>query len=165
MNAMNPITLENVAALIQRGEAESALAASVAATDAAPNDADAWATRAFVEEQLEWFDAADASITRAWTLESSPDFQFKRASIRLKAGHLHAALVDALAVAETKEPFLVEESLLLVAEAQRRLGFWAEALATCQKLPETTEFWAGGLISVRDIRSQCERMSIQRKAA
>lgn len=162
---MNTTTIENVAALMQRGEAEAALAASIAATDAAPNHADAWATRAFVEEQLEQFGAADASITQAWTLENSPDFLFKRASIRLKAGHLHAALTDALAVAETNEPFLVEESLLLVAEAQRRLGLWVDALATCQKLPETTEFWTGGLISVRDIRSQCERMMIQRKAA
>lgn len=162
---MNTITIEKVAALIQRGEAAAALAACIAATDATPNDADAWATRSFVEDHLEQFDAADASITRAWTLESSPDFQFKRASIRLKAGHLHTALADALAVAETKEPFFVEESLLLVAEAQRRLGLWADSLATCQKLPETAEFWAGGLISVREIRSQCERMLVQRKAA
>jgi hypothetical protein len=84
---MNAITIENVAALIQRGEAEAALVASISTTDSAPNDADAWATRAFVEVQLEQFDAADASITLSWTLESSPDFQFKRASIRLKAGH------------------------------------------------------------------------------
>ena len=162
---INTSTIENVAALMQRGEAEAALSASIAATDAAPTDADAWAIRAFVEEQLEQFGAADASITQAWTLEHSSDFLFKRASIRLKAGHLHAALTDAIAVVETNEPFLVEESLLLVAEAQRRLGLWADALATCQKLPETTEFWAGGLISVREIRSQCERMMIQRRAA
>ncbi len=162
---MSTFAIESIAALIQRGETDVALAASIAATDAAPNDADAWAIRAFVEEQLEQFDAADASITRAWTLENSSDFQFKRASIRLKAGHLHAALTDALAVTEINEPFFVEESLLLVAETQRRLGLWTEALATCRKLPETAEYWAGGLISARDIRLQCERMAIQKKAA
>jgi len=55
--------------------------------------------------------------------------------------------------------------LLPILEALRRLGFLAEALATCQKLPETTELWAGGLISAQEIRSQCARMMIQRKAA
>ncbi len=162
---MRTINVENVMVLMQRGEAEAALAASIAATDTAPYDAEAWSTRAFVEDQLEQFGAADASITQALSLENSPDFLFKRASIRLKAGHLHAALVDALAVADVNEPFLIEESLLIAAEAQRRLGMWSDALATCRKLPETTEFWAGGLISVQEIRSQCARMAIQRKAA
>jgi hypothetical protein len=162
---MNTITIERLALLLQRGEGEAAIAACIDATEATPNNADAWATRAFVEEQLEQFEAADASITRAWMLESSPDFQFKRAGTRLKAGHLHAALSDALAVAETRDPFLVEESLLLAAEAQRRLGLWADALTSCQTLSDTIEFWAGGLISARDIRSQCQRMLSQRKAA
>jgi tetratricopeptide (TPR) repeat protein len=162
---MTSITIENVAALLQRGDSETALAACVRATDVAPGDAEAWSTRAFVEEHLEQFDAADASISRAWQIENSPDFRFKRASIRLRAGHLHAALADAFAVAKTNETFLVEEASLMAAEAQRRLGLWAEALATCRKLPDATEFWAGGLISVREIRSQCERMTTQKKAA
>ncbi len=162
---MKTVTIESVAELLQDGKSEQALAECVVATDAAPNDAEAWSTRAFVEEQLERFDAAEASITHAWMLESSLDFQFKRACICLRAGHLHAALEDALAIVVDGDPFLVEEAQLIVAEAQRRLGLWAEALEICARLPDNAEYWAGGLISVQEIRSQCERMAMQRKAA
>jgi len=157
--------LKKLADLIQGGDSDSALLQAVAATQAQQENAETWATRAFVEDLCEMFDAADASITRALALDSSPGIQFKRASIRLKAGHTTDAIADALAVAATGEAFYRDEALLLAAEAHRRLGRWEEAMKECEALPEDAEVWSGGLIAAREIRSQCSRMLAQKKAA
>jgi hypothetical protein len=150
---MATISIETLSDMIRQGENSAALAVVVALTESAPENSDAWAARAFVEDLLETFEAAKISITRAWTLEQSPDFLFKRASIRLKARHLQAALTDALTTVAKTEPFLINETRLLAAEAQRRLGWWVAALETCAHLPDDTKLWSGGLISVYEIRS------------
>ena len=162
---MAVISIQTLSNMIRRGETEAALAATVALTQSVLVDAEAWSARAFVEEMLERFDAAETSITQAWTLEPSPDFQFKRAGIRLKAGHTQAALADALAVVATGEGFFHDEALLLAAEAWRRMGQWSDALKTCDELPDDTEVWSGGLVTAREIRAQCERMLMHRRAA
>lgn len=162
---MTDISITALSEMIRRGEGEVALALVIDATQASPKDAEVWGVRAFVEDLLELFDAAETSITQAWMLNSSPDFQFKRASIRLKAGHAQDALSDAQAVVESGEQFFHDEALLLAAEAKRRMGRWNEAMQDCNQLPEEAEVWSGGLISARDIRAQCERMLGQRRAA
>ena len=162
---MTDISITALSEMIRRGEGEVALALVIDATQASPKDAEVWGVRAFVEDLLELFDAAETSITQAWMLNASPDFQFKRASIRLKAGHAQDALSDAQAVVESGEQFFHDEALLLAAEAKRRMGHWHEAMQDCNQLPDETEFWSGGLICARDIRAQCERMLGQRRAA
>lgn len=162
---MSETELQKLADAIRRGDAEAVLGQAVAAIQAPEANVDTWATRAFVEDLLEMFDAAEASISRALALDPSPGIQFKRASIRLKAGHTADALADALAVLATGEAFYRDEALLLAAEAHRRLGRWEEAMKECEALPEGAEVWSGGLIAAREIRSQCSRMLAQKKAA
>lgn len=162
---MSENELQKLADLIRRGDAETALRDAVAATQAPTTSADQWAARAFVEDLLEMFDAAEASIGKALSLEPSPGIQFKRASIRLKAGHTINALDDAVAVTASGEAFYRDEARLLAAEARRRLGRWEDAMQDCEALPEDAEVWNGGLIAAREIRSQCQRMLAQRKAA
>ncbi|GAB1393874.1 hypothetical protein MASR1M60_20380 [Rhodocyclaceae bacterium] len=162
---MSENELQKLANLIRRGDAETALRDAIAATQAPTTSADQWAARAFVEDLLEMFDAAEASIGKALSLEPSPGIQFKRASIRLKAGHTLNALDDAVAVAASGEAFYRDEARLLAAEARRRLGRWEDAMQDCEALPEDAEVWNGGLIAAREIRSQCLRMLAQRKAA
>lgn len=165
MSAMADISITALSEMIRRGEGEAALAQAINETQASPEDAEVWAVRAFVEDLLELFDAAETSITRAWTLNSSADLQFKRASIRLKAGHAQGVISDAVAVVKSGERFFYDEALLLSAEAKRRMGRWSEAMQDCNQLPEEAEVWSGGLIAARDIRAQCERMLGQRKVA
>ncbi|MBU0753209.1 MAG: hypothetical protein KJ787_02745 [Gammaproteobacteria bacterium] len=157
--------LQTLADMIRRGNGDAALDRAMEGT-AGPNaDADCWATRAFVEDLLEMFDAADMSISKAMSLDSSAGLRFKRASIRLKAGHTARALEDALAVIASGDTFYRDEALLLAAEARRRLDCWEEAMRDCDALPESAEVWSGGLIAAREIRSQCSRMLAQQKAA
>lgn len=162
---MTDISITALSEMIRRGEGEAALTQVIDATQATPAVAEAWAVRAFVEDLLELFDAAETSITRAWTLNPSADFQFKRASIRLKAGHAQGAISDAVAVVKSGEHFFHDEALLLSAEAKRRMGRWNEAMQDCNQLPEEAAVWSGGLIAARDIRAQCERMLGQRRVA
>ena len=162
---MAGISIQTLSDMIGRGEAEAALAATIALIQSDQTDAEAWSARAFVEDMLECFDAAEISITQAWTLAPSPDLQFKRAGIRLKAGHTQAALSDALAVVATGERFFHNEALLLAAEARRRMGRWNDALKTCDELPDDAEIWSGGLVTAREIRAQCEPMLMHRRAA
>jgi hypothetical protein len=162
---MSEFELQKLANLIRDGDAETALRQVTSDTQAAIENADIWATRAFVEDLLEMFDAAEASISNALRLDPSIGNLFKRASIRLKAGHATDALTDALAVVATGEAFYHNEALLLAAEAKRRLGRWGDAMKDCESLPENAEVWSGGLIAAREIRAQCSRMLAQRKAA
>lgn len=155
---MTDISISTLSAMIQRSEAEAALARVVSATSSAPSDAESWAARAFVEDLLEMFDAAEASIGQAMILTPSPDLQFKRATIRLKAGHTQAALADAEAVLESGESFFQNEARLILAEAKRRQGRWRDALNDCDGLPDEAEIWCAGLITAGDLRRQCERV-------
>lgn len=162
---MTDISIATLSAMIQRGEGETALARVVSATSSAPSDAESWAARAYVEDLLEMFDSAEVCIGRAMKLSPSPDLQFKRATIRLKAGHAQAALADAEAVLETGEPFFQNEARLIMAEAKRRLGRWRDALNDCAGLSDEAEIWCGGLITVGDLRRQCERLLGRKMAA
>jgi Tfp pilus assembly protein PilF len=162
---MKPLSLSKLSAMLRDGQGEAALSAVVAATEAAPDNADAWAMRAFVEDLLERFDEAEHSIGQSLMLDPSPDYQFKRASIRLKAGHIQAACADAEAVAAMGEPFFRQEALLLAAEAKRRLGRWQEAIDACGALPDDAEVWCGGLIRAGEVRTQCQRMLVRRMVA
>lgn len=162
---MSDVELQKLANLIRGGDSATALRQVVEATQATGAHADAWATRAFVEDLLEMFDDAETSISNALHLDPSVGTLFKRASIRLKAGHATGALADALAVVASGEAFYHDEALLLAAEARRRLGRWDDAMKDCEALPEDAEVWSGGLIAAREIRSQCSRMLAQRRAA
>lgn len=162
---MSEKELQTLADMIRRGNGDAALGGAMEGTAGPDADADRWATRAFVEDLLEMFDAADMSISKAMSLDPSAGLRFKRASIRLKAGHTARALDDALAIIASGDAFYSDEALLLAAEARRRLGRWEEAMRDCEALPESAEVWSGGLIAAREIRSQCSRMLAQQKAA
>jgi tetratricopeptide (TPR) repeat protein len=162
---MSEKELQALADMIRRGNGDAALGRAMEGTAEPDADADCWSTRAFVEDLLEMFDAADMSISKAMSLDPSAGLSFKRASIRLKAGHTARALDDALAIIASGDTFYRDEALLLAAEARRRLGRWEEAMRDCEALPENAEVWSGGLIAAREIRSQCSRMLAQQKAA
>lgn len=162
---MSDLKLLQLANLIRDGDPRGALRQAVEVTEVGGTDADAWVARAFVEDLLEMFDEAETSISNALSLDPSIGNLFKRASIRLKAGHITGALDDALAAVASGEAFYHDEALLLAAEAKRRLGRWGDAMKDCEALPEDAEVWSGGLIAAREIRAQCSRMLAQRKAA
>jgi tetratricopeptide (TPR) repeat protein len=162
---MSDEEFNRISAMLRKGEHDQALALVTAATRTHPMSPEAWINRAFVEEAMENFVAADSSISRAIELEPGSDLLLKRAGIRMKGGHIRPALADAELAIQSGDAFFTTEARLLAAEAWRRLGEWRRALEVLEDVPDDAEFWVAGMITATEIRTQCTRMLSRRNAA
>lgn len=162
MNSATKSELKQIEMLARAENYHEALSRADALVAEQPTEADAWATRAYVQGRQGDILAAISDMDRCLELRrQEPNDFFTRGRLLFRAGRFKDAILDFSRVIQLCEHYnsnyYRQAAYCFRADAYLRVGQYREAQMDCRLVFDKEPFWTDKLRTIDEILDECQR--------